>query len=120
MFAEANRHPCHYEFNFLSFLYLQMRFLRCLFKIFFLAKVESQNTTCEFCFFNDRTFTYNEADQFCADRNASLAVLNTPPLREATRPILPPNINFYIGLNFFRNNTWLWLDGGVDNRINRK
>ena len=59
---------------------------------------------------------YDEAYQFCANRNSGLAVLDTRPLRQTIRGILAPGINFYVGLNYLPNNTWLWLDGGVDNR----
>ena len=97
-----------------------MRVLYCIFKIFFLSTAVSQDTGCEFCYFDDRTFTYNQADQFCTGKNASLAVLDTQEIRRTVRPILSTNINFYIGLNFLQNNTWLWLDGGVDNRGRRK
>ena len=118
--VEANCQPCDSEFNFLSLLYFEMRFLHCVFKIFFLATAVSQDTACKFCYFDDRTFTYYEADQFCAGRNSGLAVLDTAPLRQTIRPILPFGIGFYIGLSFLRNNTWLWLDGAVDNRGRRK
>ena len=97
-------------------VYLKCIFLHCSFQICFSATGTSQGTECVFCYFNNQTFTYNEAHQFCANRNSGLAVLDTEPRRQTIRQILPSNVNIYIGLNFFRNNTWLWLDGGVDNR----
>ena len=102
--------------------YLEMHFfaLLTLIKFFFSATATSLDTECEFCYFDDQTVTYNEANQFCARRNSGLAVLDTGPLRQTIRSILPLDTKFYIGLNFLRNNTWLWLDRGVDDRNRRK
>ena len=97
-----------------------MHFFALLISKFFSAIATSQGIECEFCFFNNRTFMHHEANQFCANRNASLAVLDTGQLRKTIRQILPSNMNFYIGLNFLRNNSWRWLDGEVDNRSGSK
>ena len=61
--------------------------------------------------------SYDEAVEFCANRNSNLAILKRVPMRLFVRfRFLSPYFDFLIGFNRFVNNTWLWIDGESDIR----